>query len=206
MEGSRFDAWTRRRFGLAAGGLVASLLGSRTGDETEAKKQRRKPRCKTLGRLCTPSGTRKCCGDLRCRTTTLNAVVDTFCCQTEGNPCEQHSHCCGDLCCAPSGLCSSMCISGSRPQSELRHGRSDGHAAAGAGSPDQHLELHRRRRPLSATSGRWRRTLPHSLASARTTATSTPSMARAWRWRPFRVSSPRWSGCRRRIPCSQRTS
>ena len=42
MDDSRFDAWTRRRFGLAAGGLSASLLGLVSLDDAAAKKKRKK--------------------------------------------------------------------------------------------------------------------------------------------------------------------
>jgi N-acetylglucosamine-6-sulfatase len=37
MEGSRFDAWTRRRFGLTTGGTLATLFGLRRLDEAGAK-------------------------------------------------------------------------------------------------------------------------------------------------------------------------
>jgi hypothetical protein len=36
MDGARFDAWTRRRFGLTAGGLAAALFG----EVAAAKKKR----------------------------------------------------------------------------------------------------------------------------------------------------------------------
>lgn len=42
MDGSRFDAWTRRRFGLAAGGLAASLFGLLSLDGGNARKRKRK--------------------------------------------------------------------------------------------------------------------------------------------------------------------
>ncbi len=37
MEGSRFDVWTRRQFGLAAGGAIAGLLGGIASQEAGAK-------------------------------------------------------------------------------------------------------------------------------------------------------------------------
>ena len=48
MDGSRFDAWTRRRFGLTTGGILAGLLGARSLDDAAAadKQKRRKRRRK----------------------------------------------------------------------------------------------------------------------------------------------------------------
>jgi hypothetical protein len=40
MEGSRFDAWTRRRFGLAAGGVAGSLFGLLAREAAESKKKK----------------------------------------------------------------------------------------------------------------------------------------------------------------------
>ena len=37
MDEARFDAWTRRRFGLGAGGLAASLLGVLGVNDTEGE-------------------------------------------------------------------------------------------------------------------------------------------------------------------------
>ena len=42
MDASRFDAWTRRRFGLLSGGLAATLLGAASFSPTEAKKKKKK--------------------------------------------------------------------------------------------------------------------------------------------------------------------
>ena len=42
MDETRFDAWTRRRFGVAAGGLLATALGLGL-QETRAKKKHRRP-------------------------------------------------------------------------------------------------------------------------------------------------------------------
>ena len=59
MDGTRFDAWTRRRFGAVAGGLAGSLLMLAGHDDAEAKKKKKK--CKKLGQPCQPGGKRKCC-------------------------------------------------------------------------------------------------------------------------------------------------
>lgn len=39
MDGWRFDSWTRRAFGIAAGGLVAALAGLILLDSADAKKR-----------------------------------------------------------------------------------------------------------------------------------------------------------------------
>jgi hypothetical protein len=113
MDGSRFDAWTRRRFSFAAGGLAATLWGLLALEDTAAKKKKtKKKRCKKLSQPCKQGGKRKCCGELRCRTTSLNAGIHTFCCKTEGKPCQNESECCDPLlCCGPAGfeVCSSDC-------------------------------------------------------------------------------------------------
>jgi hypothetical protein len=111
MDGSEFDAWTRRRFGLAAGGALAVLAGL---DTTTGAKKKRKKRCKRLGAGCKPGGKRKCCGQLRCRTTAANLGVHTFCCKTEGTSCNPDDpfQCCDGLCCAGiPAVCSSLCPS-----------------------------------------------------------------------------------------------
>jgi N-acetylglucosamine-6-sulfatase len=46
MDDSLFDAWTRRHFGLAAGGSLATLLGLLRLDETDAKNKKKKRRRK----------------------------------------------------------------------------------------------------------------------------------------------------------------
>ena len=59
MDGSRFDAWTRRRLGLVAGSLVTAALGGLHMGDVEAKNkhQKHKQRCLKLGEVCTPGGT-----------------------------------------------------------------------------------------------------------------------------------------------------
>ncbi|MGH2617060.1 MAG: hypothetical protein ACRDJC_17635 [Thermomicrobiales bacterium] len=97
MDSSRFDAWTRRRFGLATGGAVAVVLSLSTIDGAKAKKTKRKRRCKKLGGLCKPSGKRTCCGQLRCDKKIPTAP--SFCCQKLGASCTDSLHCCGDTGC-----------------------------------------------------------------------------------------------------------
>ncbi|MGH2618030.1 MAG: tail fiber domain-containing protein [Thermomicrobiales bacterium] len=101
MDGSRFDRWTRRRFGRLAGGAAAALFGSATADAK--KKRRRKKRCKKLGDTCTPGGKRRCCGNLRCDKT-LVGNPSVLCCKGEGESCGGHIDCCDDLGC-PAQTC-----------------------------------------------------------------------------------------------------
>ncbi len=42
MDDVRFDAWTRRRFGLATGGLVITLGGLARGEDATARRKRKK--------------------------------------------------------------------------------------------------------------------------------------------------------------------
>ncbi|MGH2615535.1 MAG: hypothetical protein ACRDJC_09875 [Thermomicrobiales bacterium] len=94
MDDFRFDAWTRRRFGLAAGGIAAAVLGIAPGTDTEARKKRRKKktRCKKLGDVCA-GGKRKCCDNRAC------VLIDNSlrCCKDEG-PCTDNFQCCSGLC------------------------------------------------------------------------------------------------------------
>jgi hypothetical protein len=56
MDEARFDAWTRRRFGLTTGGLLASLVGlALAADDATAKRRRKK--CKKSEKRC---GKKKC--------------------------------------------------------------------------------------------------------------------------------------------------
>ena len=110
MDGPEFDAWTRRRFGLAAGGALAALSGSiETAAKKNKKKRKNKKRCRKLQQRCTPGGKRKCCGDLRCAVHSANAGIQTFCCKTEGKSCSDAGDCCDPLGCNPvTSQCSEM--------------------------------------------------------------------------------------------------
>ncbi|MGH2617354.1 MAG: hypothetical protein ACRDJC_19145 [Thermomicrobiales bacterium] len=100
MDGSRFDAWTRRRFGLAAAGL-APLLPWLAGPEVAAakkNKKKKKRRCTKLGRECKPGGKRKCCQKLKCRLV-QNVVGFAFhCCKDVGAQCGLDGECCSGFC------------------------------------------------------------------------------------------------------------
>jgi hypothetical protein len=69
MDSSRFDAWTRRRFGLAVGGFAAALLGLTPGTDTDAKKKRKRKKpqlnafgCLDIGKACGGNGSKCCSG------------------------------------------------------------------------------------------------------------------------------------------------
>ena len=105
MDGKRFDAWTRRRFGLAAGGLVTSLVALVGPDvaTTTAKDGNKKNNCKNLGQGCSNGGKkkkkRKCCKDkdLVCRDADTGGQR---CCRDVGGSCSpmSPSDCCTGLC------------------------------------------------------------------------------------------------------------
>ena len=73
MDDTRFDAWTRRRFGLAAGGAAVSLLGLAAGlpSPTGAKKTKKKRAkhnrfgCVDVGKPCRGKDAKCCSG--RCQ-------------------------------------------------------------------------------------------------------------------------------------------
>lgn len=89
MDGSPFDRWTRRRFGLAGGGLAALLaLGRLKGT---GGKKRGKKRCRKLLQSCSSGGKRKCCGKLRCGVTDVGF---NRCCKRLDAPCAKKDECC----------------------------------------------------------------------------------------------------------------
>ena len=116
MDGSRFDAWTRRRFGLAAGGLAGLLLG---GGLTDVEARRRRCR-KDVGDPCKPgSRRRKCCKrnqGLQCRS---DPPIDFRCCRKGGSDCTTAtaSECCSREC--RNGTC--FCKGVGQPCGTNRH-------------------------------------------------------------------------------------
>src|SRR5829696_7276116 len=119
MDAKHFDAWTRRRFGLAAGSAVAALVAFRHTDNVAGKR-----RCKKLNRECDPNG-KRCCGKLECDFTIVEGRSDFYCCKPDGATCTLHASCCstnclgtcqscrGRLCSTPESCCPAIpCIKG----------------------------------------------------------------------------------------------
>jgi hypothetical protein len=94
MDGNRFDAWTRRRFGVVASGLVGSVLTVTGRDETRAKKKKR--RCRRANAECGRG--RKCCNGLVCKPLERDRL--RRCCIAAGDPCnvEKPEECCAGFC------------------------------------------------------------------------------------------------------------
>ena len=106
MDGSHFDAWTRRRFGAAAVGVAVGLLVPGARDEAHARrKKKRKKRkrqrtsaCEELRTRCNPHNTRElCCGGLACG---VVAGLDGHrCCRLRYSECTVNDDCCNNLRC-----------------------------------------------------------------------------------------------------------
>jgi hypothetical protein len=109
MDDAHFDAWTRRRFGLVAGGLAATILGLAGIEDAQTRKKRKK-RCKKLGASCKSGGKRTCCGTLRCDRISFEPSPKTHCCRKKDQPCAGNHDCCAGLCCQTSGLCGPQCL------------------------------------------------------------------------------------------------
>jgi hypothetical protein len=134
MEGSRFDTWTRRRVGLATGGLAASLLGLADPAAEARRRKKKKKRCRKVTETC-GGRNQKCCKDLRCATvgigTTEICCIDVRqacngdpgqccgartcdfidglsgirCCGVTQSPCSNSNQCCRGYLCNNQGLC-----------------------------------------------------------------------------------------------------
>jgi hypothetical protein len=108
MDGLRFDIWTRRRVGIAAGGAFPALLGLTARNDGTAKKK--KKRCRKLGKTCKTNGNRKkCCGSLKCDAISFEPNTQTRCCRKIGQACSDNTDCCALLCCATDGTCTDVC-------------------------------------------------------------------------------------------------
>lgn len=90
VDGSQFDAWTRRGFGAAAGGLAGSLLAMSAIPGAEAKKKKKK--CKKLNDTCN-DGKKKCCCGYECHEV-LNNNGGRHCCRAPGFPADSAEDCC----------------------------------------------------------------------------------------------------------------
>jgi hypothetical protein len=111
MDGPRFDAWTRRRFGVAAAGALAGLLALARDDDARAKrkkkrrKNRKKPRkCEQLGTRCNPKNDKKlCCSGLACGV--VPELGGHRCCRSRYASCQENADCCANLQCDAGGFC-----------------------------------------------------------------------------------------------------
>jgi uncharacterized protein HemX len=122
LDDTQFDTWTRRRFGLAAGGAAASVLGLLgaigLGDhEAEARqkhnknknrksnKRKRKDKCRKLGDACNDSRrNQQCCNDNQLCAQVTQFGSGNFCCKQNGYNCQFDSDCCGKNRCSR-GVC-----------------------------------------------------------------------------------------------------
>lgn len=77
MPDTAFDRWTRRRFGQAAGALIAAPVLAGAALPTAAKKHHKKKKkclkiedgqCQGIGNPCNPYGS-PCCDCIKCRQT-----------------------------------------------------------------------------------------------------------------------------------------
>jgi hypothetical protein len=104
MDGSRFDAWTRRKFGLAAGGAVAALVGMTGLTDTEAKKKKKK-KCRKLGQTCDiNTKNQKCCKKNEDCAQVQGLGSSNFCCKPHNANCSVNTDCCGNRKCS-GGIC-----------------------------------------------------------------------------------------------------
>jgi hypothetical protein len=95
LDGSQFDAWTRRGFGAAAGGLAGSLLAMSAIPGAEAKKKKKK--CiKEVGKHCQPDGPKhkKCCCGYECHDDLPINNGGFVCCRAPGFPASSSEDCC----------------------------------------------------------------------------------------------------------------
>lgn len=116
MDGSRFDAWTRRRFGVAMAGALALLFGLEASQEADARRKRRavrqrkrkrrkrKRKCEKPRTRCNPQNDKQlCCPGHACQI--VPELGGHRCCHMRFDPCRDNADCCGNLLCTPAGLC-----------------------------------------------------------------------------------------------------
>ena len=114
MEGSRFDSWTRRKFGLATGSAAAAgLLGLLGVAETEAgqnnnnnNNRKKKKKCRKLGQTCDENRrNQSCCNQNQLCANVSGLGSGNFCCKQNGQGCSVNTDCCGKNVCDSSGHC-----------------------------------------------------------------------------------------------------
>jgi hypothetical protein len=122
LDDSQFDTWTRRRFGLAAGGAAASALGllgaiGLSEHQAEARrnhnknknrkdnKRKRKDKCRKLSDACDDNRrNQQCCNENQLCAQVSQLGSGTFCCKQNGFNCQFDSDCCGKNRCR-NGVC-----------------------------------------------------------------------------------------------------
>lgn len=96
MDGSRFDTWTRRKFGLVAGSAaVASLLGIASLPEAEARKKKRRKRCRKLGQTCDINRADQQCCKSGQDCAQVQGISGNVCCKERFASCSFNEDCCG---------------------------------------------------------------------------------------------------------------
>ncbi len=101
MDGKEFDAWTRRRIGVAAGMAIAGLVGAFTAAPVDAgKRKRKKKNKKKQTPPCTPNCSGRVCGDDGCGGSCGGCPANTTCaggrCVDAPNECRQAGVCNAD--------------------------------------------------------------------------------------------------------------
>lgn len=117
MDEERFDAWTRRRFGLAVGSAAVSALGilgaiglseedadaarrNRNNDkgrnDRRRRRRRRRDQCRKLGQSCDESRRRqRCCNENQLCAQVSELGSGNFCCRQLTQSCSSNEDCCG---------------------------------------------------------------------------------------------------------------
>jgi hypothetical protein len=113
LDGTRFDAWTRRRFGLMTGGAIASTLGLAGLLDADAKKKNnknknknKKKKCKKLQQSCDQSKkNKKCCNKNQLCAQVSHLGSGNHCCKQRGSGCSEDADCCGNDRCGGNDTC-----------------------------------------------------------------------------------------------------
>lgn len=125
MDGTRFDAWTRRRFGMAVGGTVTALLGLGADfSNPAAAKKNEKKKCKggkkKCGQKCIAKA--KCCGGCSgqkkcCKGECVDLAADGEHCGACRNACAT-GECIHGACRCGNGMpvCGAKCSCGARAE------------------------------------------------------------------------------------------
>ena len=107
MDGSRFDAWTRRQFGVAAAGAAATgLLGlqdaaarhkNKHDGNKNSNKNNNKKQCRKTGQSCDETRKKKkCCNKNELCAQVKGQGAGNRCCKQNGEGCKRDSDCCGN--------------------------------------------------------------------------------------------------------------